>query len=228
MQSWFGPFPVASLTTALMLLLGAPSALANIKTLSSAHVSFASDRTEIAPGESVRLSWASINARHCFASGDWSGRVTTEGTRTIGPLDGDQTYTLECKTGSNTATQTVHVTVTPPPAPPPPPTAEPAPEPIEEAPPPPPPATLTLHASAAELRSGQSATLTWSGTSVENCRASGAWSGARPASGSETIGPLTADVSFTLTCQSASGNLVSMTSVLVTDGGTTLAWQPPT
>jgi hypothetical protein len=62
---------------------------------------------------------------------------------------------------------------------------------------------------------------------VENCQASGAWSGPRGASGSETIGPLAADASFTLTCQSAAGNLVNMTSILVTDGGTTLAWQPP-
>ena len=84
-----------------------------------------------------------------------------------------------------------------------------------------------MQAYDAEVRTGETATITWAGASVSNCQASGAWSGARAASGTETIGPLNGDASFTLTCESSAGRLMAMTSVLVTDGGTTLSWVPP-
>jgi hypothetical protein len=185
-----------------------------------AALSFAADRAQAEVGEQIQLSWSATNLKQCFASGDWSGRFGTDGAFTTPPLDAPKTYVLECKSGGTTVTQTVsvHVNIVEPVAPP----ATTVTPPPPEAPP-----SLSLRTVDAEVRPGESATLSWSGTSVSNCRASGAWSGAREASGTETIGPLQADSSFTLTCESSSGNLISMTSVLVTDGGTTLSWVPP-
>jgi hypothetical protein len=185
------------------------------------YVSFASSSMEVARGETVLLSWASFNSRHCFASGDWSGKLATEGFHTTPPLESSKTFTLECKTGGNSVRETLSVAVTgtseselqPPPEP------APAPEPA---------ASLTLRALDAEVRTGGSASLSWSGVSVSNCQASGAWSGTRASTGSETVGPLSGDANFTLTCQSSTGNVMAMTAVLVTDGGTKLSWVPPT
>ena len=100
---------------------------------SAPYLSFAAEPAEVAAGESSRLSWASTNTRHCFASGDWEGRIDTSGVYVTPPLDSAKTYHLECKNGGKTATATVHVAVmTPEPAPEPEPTPEPAPEPEPE------------------------------------------------------------------------------------------------
>ncbi|MFU8816198.1 MAG: hypothetical protein ACNA7W_12685 [Pseudomonadales bacterium] len=300
MQSLFRLSSAACLSAMLALAIAAPSAVANSgngnafgknkestdsgdetggdtggdsggDTGSSVFLAFAGDATEVAAGEAVRLSWSSANARHCFASGDWSGKMATEGVYTTAPLAGPASFVLECKTGGNSATEMVTVQVTgatdsdlvvvEEPAETPPAeeessdsivadgdtgegtiddgttgdsiadgdttgddsTVEQVADTTEPAPTP----SLALQAYDAEVRTGESATLSWSGESVSNCTASGAWSGARAASGSEIIGPLEADASFTLTCESAAGNLMAMTSVLVTDGGTTLSWVPP-
>jgi hypothetical protein len=84
-----------------------------------------------------------------------------------------------------------------------------------------------LSADRSEVRAGETATLSWNGSAVSGCLASGAWSGARAATGTEVVGPLGSDASYTLTCSSGSGALMAMTSVLVTEGGTTLTWQAP-
>jgi hypothetical protein len=217
--------PVTCLCTILSLTLTASPTVANPNKGADVQLSFAGSATTVAAGESVVLSWASLNARHCFAFGDWSGKQATEGTYATPPLDGSKSFGLECKSGGSTVSKVVEVSVQMP-APDPilesEPVVEPAPEPISE-----PAPALALHALDAEVRTGEYATLSWSGTSVDNCRASGAWSGTRAASGTETIGPLAGDASFTLTCDSAAGNLVAMTSVLVTDGGTSLTWVAP-
>jgi hypothetical protein len=118
----------------------------------------------------------------------------------------------------------------PDPVPDPEPAPEPDPNPVpdpEPDPEPAPDAKLTLSADRSQIRAGETATLNWSGAFVSDCQASGAWSGVRSASGSEAVGPLQADASYTLTCASATGGLVAMTSILVTEGGTTLTWQAP-
>lgn len=51
---------------------------------------------------------------------------------------------------------------------------------------------------------GQS-TLSWTTTSATSCAASGAWSGTKPTSGQETVGPLTSTGSYQLACTNASG-----------------------
>jgi hypothetical protein len=220
MQSSYRLVVSACLSAAIALTFTAPAVGAKpgsgSASSTAAVLSFAADKATVNMGEQILLSWAATNVKQCVASGDWSGRFGAEGTFTPPPLDEPKTYTLECKSGNNTVRESVSVAVM-------------VTEPVAVVPPPPEPTpALKLRASESEVRTGASATLSWSGTSVSNCRASGAWSGPRSASGTEEIGPLGADASFTLTCESSAGNLISMTSVLVTDGGTTLSWVPPT
>lgn len=82
----------------------------------------------------------------------------------------------------------------------------------------PPAASLTLTASATTITSGGTITLTWSGSQVSNCVASNGWTGARPASGTEVVGPLTVNANFALTCDASSGALSKTVAITVTSG----------
>jgi hypothetical protein len=63
-----------------------------------------------------------------------------------------------------------------------------------------PPATLTISVSPETITLGQSATVTWNSNAP--CMASGAWSGNKPASGSETVTPAqTGTLTYTLICR---------------------------
>ena len=64
---------------------------------------------------------------------------------------------------------------------------------------------VSLAATPLSVTSGGSSTLTWSSTNATSCTASGAWSGAKATSGSQSTGPLTASSSFTLTCTGTTG-----------------------
>ena len=77
--------------------------------------------------------------------------------------------------------------------------------------------TVTLTSSASSVVSGSSVTLTWSSTNATSCTASGAWAGAKATSGSELLGPLSADVSYSLNCSGAGGSANQTASVTVTE-----------
>jgi hypothetical protein len=73
---------------------------------------------------------------------------------------------------------------------------------------------------------GDSAQLTWSTTNADACEASGAWSGAKPVSGEQTDGPISASQTYTLTCTGAGGNAVAFAHVTAT-GQLSINWNPP-
>lgn len=66
-------------------------------------------------------------------------------------------------------------------------------------------------------------TLNWNATDATACTASGAWSGSRSTTGTETVGPLQADSQFTLSCSGQGGSANSTAAVTVTGGAA-----PPT
>lgn len=67
------------------------------------------------------------------------------------------------------------------------------------------PDSVDISASAAEVTSNGSTTLSWNATT--GCTASGAWSGSRSSTGTESAGPLNAPATFTLTCGNASDSV---------------------
>lgn len=151
---------------------------------------------QIELGESITLNWSSTFASTCVASGSWTGAKPLSGSATQSPAStGDFSYTLTCTGADGESSQTVTVTVVPatPPTP-----------------------TLVFNASPATLNLGQSVTLTWVATDASSCAASGAWSGAKAASGMETITPtLTGDLVFTLACGGAGGDAIQSRTVTV-------------
>ena len=56
-------------------------------------------------------------------------------------------------------------------------------------------------------------TLSWSSTNADTCQASGDWAGAKPTSGNDDVGPLSADSAFTLTCTGPGGSMSQDVSV---------------
>jgi hypothetical protein len=69
-------------------------------------------------------------------------------------------------------------------------------------------------------------TLTWSAPGADRCTGGGGWSGARAASGTLHVGPLSASTSYQLTCSGSGGNSLSSVRVEVLDK--TIRWQAPT
>lgn len=65
---------------------------------------------------------------------------------------------------------------------------------------------VTLTASQASVAPGSTTQLSWSTSNATSCTASGGWSGSRATSGIETVGPLSAAATFTLSCNGAGGS----------------------
>ena len=80
------------------------------------------------------------------------------------------------------------------------------------------PASVSFSASSTLISSGGSVTLTWSATNANSCTASDGWSGSKALSGSETVGPLTRDTGFTLSCSGDGGGSVRQVTVRIDQG----------
>jgi hypothetical protein len=139
-----------------------------------------------------------MKATSCTASGAWSGSKSTAGSISTGPLSITSTYRLDCTGSSGTGSASVTITVVPPPA-------------------------VTLSASPDTVLVGGVSTLTWDSLNATSCSASGAWSGSRALSGSESTSALdTASAyTYTLTCSGLGGTGVASATV------TTVTPSPP-
>jgi lysophospholipase L1-like esterase len=146
--------------------------------------------TAVASGSTTLLAWDSSNATTCTAAGGWAGAKATNGSAASAALNNDTTFSLSCTGAGGTTSQSVSVTIIPPP-------------------------TVTLAANPSTVPNGATTQLTWSTTGANACTASGAWSGAKPTSGSATSAALTSSTSFTLACTGAGGAATASAAVTV-------------
>jgi hypothetical protein len=149
--------------------------------------------SSVVAGKPVTITWSSIAATACTASGDWSGALKASGSQTLTPsAAGTDTYTLTCANkGGNSVASTATLTVT---------TAGAV------------PAAPTLTLGAASIAAGTSTTITWSSSNATSCTASassasaGSWTGPQKTSGTQTLTPTSAGTyTYSLTCSNASG-----------------------
>jgi hypothetical protein len=84
----------------------------------------------------------------------------------------------------------------------------------------------SFRASPEYVQAGGTSTLSWDVPGATSCTASGGWSGSQPASGSFTVGPISATTTYQLSCSGSNGNELSMVTVEVVDK--VLRWQAPT
>ncbi len=168
-------------------------------------VSLNSNPATIAAGGQTTLSWSSTNASSCTASGAWNGSKATSGSESVGPLNSNSTFTLSCTGPGGNRSDSTTVSIAPTP-------------------------TVTIGANPQTVASGGYTTLTWSSTNASSCSASGAWSGSKSASGSETVGPLSVDSQFSLTCTGTGGDTTDSTTVTITQSNRSvnISWTPPT
>jgi len=137
-------------------------------------------------GSSTTLTWSTLDASSCTASGGWSGAQTTSGSLTVTPASAGVTvYTLTCTglagaSAANSASLTATsgaVAVAP---------------------------TLSLGSTSVAV--GKSTTITWSSANATSCTASGSWSGTLAAQGTQTITPAAVGTeTFTLVCSNLGG-----------------------
>lgn len=182
-------------------LVGTAVQVAVVDSATRPTISLSADDASLTAGQSTVVRWTSRNATACTASGAWSGSRPVAGSRWTGSLSSTADYSLTCTGPGGSDTATLRITVEAPPQLPP----QPAP-------------TLSLSASPGSVQSGGSTRLSWSSSNATSCQAGGAWSGSRATSGSTSVGPLTANSSFQLTCSGPGGSINRTVSVSVSTG----------
>jgi len=169
-------------------------------------VSLSASATSVDSGRSVTLQWSAVGADECTASGGWNGTRAVAGSQLVGPLTTDTMFTLTCTGpgGSDQESITVQVTGSG--------SSHPTDPPSVPAP------TVKLSASAESVEPNGTATLSWSSTNATSCVASGGWSGNKPTSGSQIVGPLAAAATFALLCSGPGGDAQASVTVAVASG----------
>ena len=85
---------------------------------------------------------------------------------------------------------------------------------------------VRLTASDLSVTEGGSVTLSWSAIGADSCSASGGWAGQLNTSGSQTVGPMVAGTTYSLSCSGPGGTALQMISVAVV-GPVELSWIAP-
>ena len=156
-------------------------------------VSLTATPTSVTSGGSAMLNWNASNATGCTATGAWGGSKATTGSQSTGTLTANNTYTLTCNGAGGSASAAAAVTVTtPPPAP-----------------------TVSLSANPSTVASGGTSLLTWKSSNATSCNGTGAWSGTKTTSGSQSVGPISANATFGLTCTGAGGSAAGSATVII-------------
>jgi len=173
------------------------------------RVTLTSISRSIETGETTTLSWTASNVDGCEASGGWSGNRPTAGNEETPVLNETTTFQLSCSGVGGSITRTVTVQV------------------VDNVPPP----EVTLSVDQTLVDNGDSVVLTWTSTNADSCETSDNWTGSGPSSvateGSQSVGPLNANSTFSLTCSNVQGSAVEMVSVNVT-AELSLSWVAPT
>ncbi len=82
-------------------------------------------------------------------------------------------------------------------------------------PPPPSAPVVSLSSTQSSVQSGGTSTLNWSASNATSCTASGAWSGGKSTSGSQTLNNLSTTGVYTLSCSGDGGSGSASTSIFV-------------
>ena len=125
----------------------------------------------ITSGSSATLQWSCSNSTSSSGGGFSTGGATT-GSVSVTPAVGTTQYTVQCSNGGQS---TVSVTVSS--------------------------AIMNISANPALVRSGGTSVISWSASNVNSCTVTGTGISASGLSGSATTPAITAETTYTLTCQ---------------------------
>lgn len=170
---------------------GQTSALVNVSVSSmikQPNIEFYSDVSTVSAGQETKLNWNVANASVCNAYSptmvNWTGTRPVSGNELTGPIFSESEFWLTCTGDNGSASKILTIKMN---------------EPQEILP------SLSFSADRSEVHFGESVELLWAAENSVSCVASGNWSGTKEVSGSENTGPLSANVSYKLTCQNSTG-----------------------
>jgi hypothetical protein len=86
--------------------------------------------------------------------------------------------------------------------------------------------SVNLTANPTGVARNATSMLTWTGTNVASCTASGGWTGTKSITGTQSVGPITQDTTYSLNCTGPNGNAMAMTTLSLREA--MLSWQAPT
>jgi len=139
----------------------------------------------ITAGSATNLSWYTSNSpTSCIATSSnnyWTGsKNASSGNENVSlPTAGTYTFTLTCSNSAGQSSDSTTVVV----------------DNIYQQ-----NVTVDLTVSPTSISAGQPSTLNWYSTNANYCTASGAWSGSKSTSGSETVYPSSNNNSYSITC----------------------------
>ncbi|HXC08471.1 MAG TPA: S8 family serine peptidase, partial [Steroidobacteraceae bacterium] len=188
------PTEIYQALSASALSMGAPSP--NQQSgygLIQANIAFATPAlslgsSTVAVGGSTTLTWSTINATACTASGSWTGALAANGSQTVTvTAAGTNQYVLTCTNAAGASgSNSVNLTTVA-------------------------PAVPALMLSPTSITLGQSATISWSSSTAASCAASGSWSGPLPTSGSQVLTPVgVGSDTYALECSNALGTATAV------------------
>lgn len=189
-------FTITCTKGALTASASSATSSATVKVLAPLNVSLTANPNPLAEGGNVTLTWNGDNADSCVASSTpsttWSGnRPSSGGTELVNNLEEDTNFTITCtKEGVNTAKSVLVEIVAVP--------------------------SLTLSSSPTSVLKGKDVTLTWLAKNVDECTASGGWTGTKNKNGgSQTITGINENTTFSLACTGPGGNVIKTITVNV-------------
>lgn len=137
-------------------------------------VTITSSAANVATNGTATLMWSSNNATSCTASGGWTGTLASSGSQSV-TVTQTSTYAISCTGSGGSGTGSVLVTAYSMPA-----------------------ASITVDNST--LLANNSVLVTWSSKNATACSTTGGSLTSSALSGSQTVGPLTATTTFTISC----------------------------
>ena len=147
---------------------------------------------EIQHGEYSTLKWNSTNATACASeNSNFSTNNATSGTKVVSPKV-TTTYKMTCIGFGGSVRKEATITVRNPANP-----------------------SVDFKATPNPVDYGTAATLSWSSKNATVCEASGAWSGSKGVSGTESTGNLTTEKTYTITCKGMAGTIPAQKTVVV-------------
>ncbi len=120
------------------------------------------------------LTWSSTNATACTASGGWTGALAASGSQSV-TVAQTSSYVLSCTGSGGSGSGSVVVTAYSAPIP-------------------------TITVDNATLLANNSVLVTWASQNATACSTTGGSLGSSALSGTQTVGPLTATTTFTISC----------------------------
>jgi trimeric autotransporter adhesin len=161
-------------------------------------ITLSADPSSVSAGSASSITWSTQNATACSASGSWAGSKALSGSQSTGAMKGDASYALTCTGAGGSATQSVMVSVK---------SAAPS---------------VSITATPSTVANGTSSSLHWSAVNATSCVASGAWSGSKSTSGTQSTGVLSANATYTLTCSGPGGSAAQSATVSIKSAAPTV------